>query len=104
MANTATLIRTLEEHGLKRPAAEAIASAIENSARHRPDPWMLAYAGVLTIALGWQIVALDGVRSEIDEARTAVAANGERLVRIETRLDAMETSQQEILRRLPPAN
>ncbi|MCY3872695.1 MAG: hypothetical protein OXF88_00200 [Rhodobacteraceae bacterium] len=107
MADTA-FIRTLEESGLTRPAAEAIAEALERRRRPRDDPWMLAYAALLTALLvggfGWTAVqfnaidgkfnAIDGkfdalgskIDSKIDALDSKIDAHSERLTRIETLL------------------
>ena len=79
MADTA-FIRTLEESGLTRPAAEAIAEALERRRSPRDDPWMLAYAASLTALLvggfGWTTAQFNALESKID-------AHSERLARIE---------------------
>ncbi|MCY3872696.1 MAG: hypothetical protein OXF88_00205 [Rhodobacteraceae bacterium] len=93
MADTA-FIRTLEESGLTRPAAEAIAEAFERRRRPRDDPWMLAYAALLTALLvggfGWtaaQFNALDRkIDSKIDALDSKIDVHSERLTRIETLL------------------
>ena len=96
MADTA-FIRTLEEGGLTRPAAEAIAEALERRRSPRDDPWMLAYAALLTALLvggfGWtaaQFNALDSKFDAIDGKFIAldskIDAHSERLARIETLL------------------
>ncbi|MCY3873125.1 MAG: hypothetical protein OXF88_02390 [Rhodobacteraceae bacterium] len=91
----ATFIRTLEENGITRSAAEAIAEAVDRRRGPRDDPWMLAYAALLTALLvggfGWTAVqfnALDGkfnaLDGKIDALDTKIDVHGERLVRIET--------------------
>ncbi len=105
----ATFIRTLEENGITRSAAEAIAEAVDRRRGPRDDPWMLAYAALLTALLvggfGWtaaQFNALDGkfnaidgkfnaldgkfnaLDTKIDALDTKIDVHGERLVRIET--------------------
>ena len=96
MADT-SFIRTLEEGGLTRPAAEAIAEALERRRSPRDDPWMLAYAALLTALLvggfGWtaaQFTAIDGKFSALDGKFSAldskIDAHSERLARIETLL------------------
>ena len=77
----ATFIRTLEESGLTRSAAEAIAEAVDRRRGPRDDPWMLAYAVLLTVLLvggfGWTAAQFNALDSKID-------VHGEWLVRIET--------------------
>lgn len=103
MANAA-FIRTLEESGLSRSAAEAIAEAIDRRRSPRDDPWMLAYAALLTALLvggfGWtaaqfnaldsQFNALDSkigaLDSKIGALDSKIDAHSERLARIETLL------------------
>ena len=96
MANAA-FIRTLEESGLSRSAAEAIAKAIDRRRSPRDDPWMLAYAALLTTLLvggfGWtatQFNAIDSrfdaVSSRFDALDSKIDARSERLARIETLL------------------
>ena len=91
----ATFIRTLEENGITRSAAEAIAEAVDRRRGPRDDPWMLAYAALLTALLvggfGWTAVqfnAIDGkfnaIDGKIDALDTKIDVHGERLVRIET--------------------
>ena len=79
----AAFIRTLEESGLTRPAAEAIAEAIDRRRSPRDDPWMLAYAALLTALLvggfGWTAAQFNALDSKID-------THSERLARIETLL------------------
>lgn len=45
----ATFIRTLEDSGLTRSAAEAIAEAGDRRRGPRDDPRMLTYAALLTV-------------------------------------------------------
>ncbi len=89
MADTA-FVRTLEDGGLTRPAAEAIAEALDRRRRPRDDPWMLAYAALLTALLvggfGWTAAQFDAVESKIDALDSKIDAHGERLTRIETLL------------------
>ena len=77
----ATFIRTLEESGLTRSAAEAIAEAVDRRRGPRDDPWMLAYAALLTALLvggfGWTAAQFNALDNNID-------VHGERPVRIET--------------------
>ena len=79
----ASLVRTLEEGGLTRPAAEALAEALARRRSPRDDPWMLAYAALLTALLvggfGWTATQFSAVDSKLDE-------HSERLARIETLL------------------
>ncbi len=104
MADTA-FIRTLEESGLTRPAAEAIAEALERRRSPRDDPWMLAYAALLTALLvggfGWTTAQFNAFESKtaaqfnaLESKTTAqfnaleskIDAHSERLARIETLL------------------
>ncbi len=93
----AAFIRTLEESGLTRSAAEAIAEAVDRRRSPRDDPWMLAYAALLTALLvggfGWtaaEFSAIDGkidaLDGKIDALDNKIAVHGERLARIETLL------------------
>lgn len=67
----ASLFRTLEEGGLTRPATEAIAEALARRRSPRDDPWMLAYAALLTALLvggfGWTATQFNAVDSKLDE-------------------------------------
>ena len=67
----ASLFRTLEEGGLTRPATEAIAEALAKRRSPRDDPWMLAYAALLTALLvggfGWTATQFNAVDSKLDE-------------------------------------
>ncbi len=89
MANAA-LIRTLEENDLSRSAAEAIAEAIDRRRSPRDDPWMLAYAVLLTALLadgfGWTAAQFNAVDSQFNALDSKIDAHGERLARIETLL------------------
>ena len=103
MANAA-FIRTHEENGLSRSAAEAIAEAIDRRRSPRDDPRMLAYAALLTTLLvggfGWtaaqfnavdnQFNAVSGqfnaLNSKIGTLDSKIDAHSERLARIETLL------------------
>lgn len=93
----ASLIRTLEEGGLTRPAAEALT----RRRSPRDDLWMLAYAALPTALLvggfGWtaaQFSAIDGkfetLENKFDRKFEAVDSkldeHSERLTRIETLL------------------
>lgn len=79
----ATFIRTLEENGLTRSAAEAIAEAVDRRRSPRDDPWMLAYAALLTALLvggfGWTAAEFNALDRKID-------VHSEKLARIETLL------------------
>ena len=79
----ATFIRTLEESGLTRSAAEAIAEAVDRRRSPRDDPWMLAYAALLTALLvggfGWTAAEFNSLDWKID-------VHSEKLARIETLL------------------
>ncbi len=90
----ATFIRTLEESGLTRSVAEAIAAAVDRRPGPRDDPWMLAYAALLTAlhvgGFGWTATQFNAIDGKID-------VHGERLVRIETPLSERRPSPQ-----LPP--
>ena len=79
----ATFIRTLEENGLTRSAAEAIAEAVDRRRSPRDDHWMLAYAALLTALLvggfGWTAAEFNALDRKID-------VHSEKLARIETLL------------------
>ena len=90
------LARTLEEAGLSRRAAEAVANALDRD-RRRPraaDPWMLAYAALLVGGFGWTAARFDAVDAKIDTLDAKVDAVDakidavvERLARLETIID-----------------
>ena len=73
----------LEENGLTRSAAEAIAEAVDRRRSPRDDPWMLAYAALLTALLvggfGWTAAEFNSLDRKID-------VHSEKLARIETLL------------------
>ena len=93
MADTA-FIRTLEESGLTRPAAEAIAEALERRRSPRDDRWMLAYAALLTALLvggfGWTTAQFNAFEikttAQFNFLESKMDAHSERLARIETLL------------------
>ena len=97
MTDTAGLIRTLEDSGLRRPAADAIASALEEQRRRSSGgvpPWALILAaGLVAGAIGF----LATITLEHRERLTRVE---ERLQVIEEGQQALKEGQQEILRRL----
>ena len=103
MTDTPGPIRTLEDSGLERRAADAIASALEEQRRSSGGvpPWALILAaGLVAGAIGF--------------LATITIENRERLVRLEEgqvrleeeqrelgrRVEALEEGQQEILRRV----
>ena len=111
------LTRSLQEGGLSRKAAEDLVAALERRSRRRDaDPWMLAYAALLTTLLvggfAWtssQINALDTKIGALDmktgtlDSKTAsqlsaldakIDANAERLARLEVLLTERLPSQQ----------
>ena len=81
----AELVRSLEEGGLSRNAAKELVAALGNNRRRerRPDPWMLAYAVLLTALIvggfGWMNSRID----TLDAKTTAQILN----------LDAKTTAQ-----------
>ena len=108
MTDTARLIRTLEDSGLRRQAADAIASALEEQRRRSSGgvpPWaLILVAGLMAGMIGFlATVAL--------EHREHLAKNSERLARLEEGQkalkkgqQALKEGQQEILRRLRAGN
>ena len=125
----AGLIRSLEDGGLSRKAAETLVAAIERQDRQSPNPWMLDYAALTTAVLvggfAWtatqlnsidaSIIALDakfanridaldakfasGIDALDAKFATKIDSSAERLTRMETRLTRIETLIEE---RLPP--
>ena len=92
MAN-ARFIRTLEESGLTRPAAEAIAEAVERR-RPRDDPWMLAYAAMLTALLvggfGWTAAQFNAIDSKFNAIDSKFNAIDSRFNAIDSRFNAID--------------
>ena len=96
MTDTAGLIRTLEDSGLRRPAAEAIASALEEQRRSSGGvpPWALILAaGLVAAAIGF--------------LATVAMESGERLARLEEgqrelvrRVGVLEEGQQDLAQRV----
>lgn len=82
-----TFIRTLEKSGLSRPAAEAIAEAVDRRRGPCEDPWMLAYAALLTALLvggfGWTAAQFNIIDSKIHALDSKIDAHGERLAWME---------------------
>lgn len=81
------LVRSLEEGGRSRKAPEELVSALDHhhSRERRSDPWMLAYAALLTALIvggfGWMNSRIDTMDAKIDETRDAMV---QRLTAIET--------------------
>ena len=112
------LVRSLEEGGLSRKAAEELVSAQDRRHRRerRSDPWMLAYAALLTALIvggfGWMNSPIDALTakiggvdtkmgrldSKIDELGAKIDETREEMVQ---RLTAIETIIKE---RIPPAS
>ena len=104
MTDTAGLIRTLEDSGLRRQAAHAIASALEEQRRRSSGgvpPWaLILVAGLVAGVIGFlATIAL--------ENRDHLAKNSERLARLEEgqrelvrRVGALEEGQQELVQRV----
>ena len=104
------LTRSLQEGGLSRKAAEDLVATLERRNRRRDaDPWMLAYAALLTTLLvggfAWtssQINALDTkigaldtkTASRLNTLDAKIDANAERLARLEVLLTERLPSQQ----------
>ena len=90
MTDTAGLIRTLEDSGLRRQAAHAIASALEEQRRRSSGgvpPWALILAaGLVAGAIGF--------------LATITLEHRERLTRVEERLQVIEEGQRELVRRV----
>ena len=86
----ASLVRTLEEGGLTRPAAEALAEALARRRSPRDDPWMLAYAALLTALLvggfGWTATQFSAIDSKFEAVDSKLDEHSDRLTRIETLL------------------
>ena len=89
MTDTAGLIRTLEDSGLRRPAAEAIASALEEQRRSSGGvpPWALILAaGLVAAAIGF--------------LATVAMESGERLARLEEGQQTLKEGQRELVQRV----
>ena len=74
--------RSLQESGFTREQSRALAKAFPRRRTTTSDPWMLAFAGVLVAAIGWNVVELGNTRDSIDSLEA----------RMEARLDSMEQS------------
>ncbi len=83
-----TLIHALEEKGLSRTTAETIADAVKRGRTPRNDPWMLAYAALLTTLLagsiGWSAAEFNAIDNRFNALDVKISEHGERLARIET--------------------
>ena len=109
------LVRSLEEGGLSRKAAKELVSALERSHRRerRSDPWMLAYAALLTALIvggfGWMNARIDAMNAKIDAKTDGIDAKidgldakiDETREEMVQRLTAIETIINE---RIPPAS
>ena len=80
----------LEENGLTRSAAEAIAEAVDRRRSPRDDPWMLAYAALLTALLvggfGWTAAEFNSLDNKFNALDRKIDVHSEKLARIETLL------------------
>ena len=87
MTDTAGLIRTLEDSGLRRPTAEAIASALEEQRRRSSGgvpPWAsILAAGLVAAAIGF--------------LATVTLENSERLARLEEGQQTLKEGQRELV-------
>ena len=81
VTTTASLIRTLEDSGLQRTAAEAIASAVEQRPGDQAVRWVLGLLVAINIA------ATAWLATGIANNAASIADNSERLTRIETLLE-----------------
>ena len=90
MTDTAGLIRTLEDSGLRRPAADAIASAMEEQRRRSSGgvpPWALILAaGLVAAAIGF--------------LATVAMESGERLARLEEGQKTLKEGQRKLVQRV----
>ena len=97
MTDTPGLIRTLEDSGLERRAADAIASALEEQRRRSSGgvpPWALILAaGLVAGAIGF----LATIAIENREGLARAERTQQELVR---RVGLLEEGQQEILQRV----
>ena len=88
VTTTASLIRTLEDSGLQRTAAEAIASAVEQRPGDQAVRWVLGLLVAINIAAtAWLATGIAGNMAGIAANTAGIAANSERLARIETLLE-----------------
>ena len=97
MTDTPQLIRTLEDSGLERRAADAIASALEEQRRRASGgvpPWALILAaGLVAGAIGFlATIAI--------ENREGVARVEERQLELVRRVGLLEEGQRELLQRV----
>ena len=90
MTDTAGLIRTLEDSGLRRPAAEAIASALEEQ-RRRSSGGVPPWASILAAGL---------VAGAIGFLATITLEHRERLTRVEEGMQALREGQRELVQRV----
>ena len=118
MTDTPGLIRTLEDSGLERRAADAIASALEEQRRRASGgvpPWALILAaGLVAGAIGFLatiavenregLARVEQTQQELvrrvgllEEGQQALMQGQQALIR---RVEALEEGQQEILRLL----
>ena len=111
MTDTAGLIRTLEDSGLRRPAAEAIASALEEQRRRSSGgvpPWAsILAAGLVAGVIGFlATITLENrehlARLEVGQQelvrRVGILEEGQQ--ELAQRVQALEEGQREVLRRV----
>ena len=87
MTDTAGLIRTLEDSGLRRQAAEAIASALEEQ-RRRSSGGVPPWVSILAVGL---------VAGAIGFLATVTLENSERLARLEEGQQTLKEGQRELV-------
>ena len=97
MTDTAGLIRTLEDSGLRRPAADAIASALEEQ-RRRSSGGVPPWASILAAGL---MAGMIGFLATVTlEHREQLAENSERLARLEEGQKTLKEGQRELVQRV----
>ena len=103
MTDTPQLIRTLEDSGLERRAADAIASALEENRRTSGGvpPWALILAaGLVAGAIGFLATIAIENREGMARVEERQQALREGQVKLVQRVAALEEGQREILRRV----
>lgn len=97
------LVRSLEEGGLSRNAAEELVAALGQSHRweRRPDPWMLAYAALLTALIiggfGWSNSQFDTLGARFGGLDAKIGGLEARIGDLDAKIDM---TREEMVQRL----